>query len=816
MYNITKIYLTLILLLSISIISAQMSTHFVTTWQSSDGIVIISKPATSVGYNFDIDWDNDGVFDEIGYTSSGSPWHDYGAPGTYTVRIRGSFPKLRITFRKDELISIDQWGAIAWSDLFQAVAFCPNVVCNATDGPNLDSLTSLKEMFRACSSLSGNFSSWNTSTITDMSGMFWASGFNEDISSWDVSNVTNMSMMFRETTSFNQSLNGWNTENVTDMSYMFYEADVFNGDISLWDTKNVENMSLMFLNDSVFNQDIGSWDMSNVKYASAMLGWAKNFNQDITGWDVSNMIIMSSILAGTNYFNYDISSWNTSSATQMSQMFLDAIAFNQDISGWNTSNVTSTYQMFMGATSFNQNLGGMTLHPSVNMNGMLQNCGMDCENYTSTLEGWYENNPTVINRYLGTTNLTYSIDLQHLRDSLELTIESGGRGWRIFSDTFYDLPPNTVDSGEAYKLVNHCGAYTSPYNSSQKLIRLNPNGNILSVDSIIINNNVPSQLPVGITSTNGYYQLEDQDNTVRISNLLTSIIAPGNYTANGGIVVRIFYDSTQIQNMIEDPASSGDMMDYGWFKSSYHSADSVIADISLSNTSLPSANEIFPSSSGMEDGVSYVEFMLESFSTIGFFAKNNAFPLPIELSDFKVELNENIVDIIWSTATEVNNEYFIVERSTDGFHFESIKTIPGSGNSSELIEYIAEDEYPQTGNNYYRIKQVDYDGQFSYSEVKSIYITNTLENNLSFNIRPNPSNGKFSVKYYQDSAHPEKNMLIMVLDVSGNEHYSKVYPLKNSENQFINVDLEHTLAPGIYFVTGSSNDKYYHQRIIIN
>ena len=93
----------------------------------------------------------------------------------------------------------------------------------------------------------GDIKYWDTSKITDMSGLFFEKDkFNEDISRWDVSKVENMEAMFYEASSFNQLLNKWNVSNVKDMSFMFYRASSFNQPLNKWNVSNVTNMDQMF------------------------------------------------------------------------------------------------------------------------------------------------------------------------------------------------------------------------------------------------------------------------------------------------------------------------------------------------------------------------------------------------------------------------------------------------------------------------------------------------------------------------------------------------------------------------------------------
>ena len=88
----------------------------------------------------------------------------------------------------------------------------------------------------------GNFNDIDTSSITDMSGLFQMSDFNGDISNWDVSNVTVMRFMFLGTKNFNQDMSSWDVSNVRDIYGMFNAATSFNQDLSSWDVSNVTNM----------------------------------------------------------------------------------------------------------------------------------------------------------------------------------------------------------------------------------------------------------------------------------------------------------------------------------------------------------------------------------------------------------------------------------------------------------------------------------------------------------------------------------------------------------------------------------------------
>ncbi len=113
-------------------------------------------------------------------------------------------------------------------------------------------------------------------------------------------------------------------------------------------------------------------------------------------------------------------------------------------------------------------------------------------------------------------------------------------------------------------------------------------------------------------------------------------------------------------------------------------------------------------------------------------------PLPIELQSFHVmELNDEVA-ISWTTASETNNDFFTVQRSTDGQNWKNLLHQNGAGNSSVPQHYYATDSQPVSGIAYYRLKQTDFNGEVSFSEIK--VITLELDSNLPPRVFPNPTN----------------------------------------------------------------------------
>jgi hypothetical protein len=97
--------------------------------------------------------------------------------------------------------------------------------------------------------------------------------------------------------------------------------------------------------------------------------------------------------------------------------------------------------------------------------------------------------------------------------------------------------------------------------------------------------------------------------------------------------------------------------------------------------------------------------------------------LPIELLTFDAKVVGTQVAPYWTTASEQNNDYFTLERSSDALNFKQISTIAGAGNSDRLLYYNEINENPLNGTSYYRLKQTDYDGKSSYSKIVSVEIS---------------------------------------------------------------------------------------------
>ncbi|WP_170178577.1 T9SS type A sorting domain-containing protein [Flammeovirga pectinis] len=122
-----------------------------------------------------------------------------------------------------------------------------------------------------------------------------------------------------------------------------------------------------------------------------------------------------------------------------------------------------------------------------------------------------------------------------------------------------------------------------------------------------------------------------------------------------------------------------------------------------------------------------------------------SFDLPITLSSFTLAGNhDGSVTLKWETSTEINNAYFEVQKSIDGRHWNTITEIEGAGNSAVKLAYTYTDNSPNIGKTYYRLHQIDFDKNESYSSVL-VYQNGEVETVLSLFTYPNPFVSSFTV-----------------------------------------------------------------------
>ncbi len=189
--------------------------------------------------------------------------------------------------------------------------------------------------------------------------------------------------------------------------------------------------------------------------------------------------------------------------------------------------------------------------------------------------------------------------------------------------------------------------------------------------------------------------------------------------------------------------------------------------------------------------------------------------LPITLSDFKADKYENDkVMIRWMTSAELNNAYFSLERSSNGVDFEMINEQEGAGTSTTAHHYEYLDANPIMGINYYRLKQVDFDGQFTYGPIKQVTLgqrSTEINGTNDFTIFPNPNNGQFNIGGIKVTGSVEK-VKVIVMDIKG----SIVSQREFNDGEPIKMDISDR-PPGTYMVQVTDTESRINtKQIIVN
>lgn len=178
--------------------------------------------------------------------------------------------------------------------------------------------------------------------------------------------------------------------------------------------------------------------------------------------------------------------------------------------------------------------------------------------------------------------------------------------------------------------------------------------------------------------------------------------------------------------------------------------------------------------------------------------------LPVEFSDFYSEKINNAVQLFWETRTELNNSHFEIERSTNGKKFVRIGEVQGNGTALETQLYNFVDNSPQQ-INYYRLKQIDFDGQFEYS--KTIVVNMEHQATLDIRVFPNPTKNKFNIDFTNII---EQDVRIEIYNMNGQQVRSQIL---NVNGQFVTVNIT-DLQSGIYIMNVITKTRLMTRRIV--
>jgi hypothetical protein len=167
--------------------------------------------------------------------------------------------------------------------------------------------------------------------------------------------------------------------------------------------------------------------------------------------------------------------------------------------------------------------------------------------------------------------------------------------------------------------------------------------------------------------------------------------------------------------------------------------------------------------------------------------------LPVELLRFTAEAQENDVLLEWSTASELNNDHFTLERSYNGLDFIAFADVTGSGTSKIKKDYSSVDTKPYGGQSYYRLSQVDFDGTRTYLDVIAIRRPSS-----AWSVFPNPFDGS-ALHFQLPENRGTRTFLVTITSTQGAIVFNKeITPTLDSQ---IDVNIDSSLASGVYILT---------------
>ncbi|MEY3084973.1 MAG: hypothetical protein RL037_1153, partial [Bacteroidota bacterium] len=274
--------------------------------------------------------------------------------------------------------------------------------------------------------------------------------------------------------------------------------------------------------------------------------------------------------------------------------------------------------------------------------------------------------------------------------------------------------------------------------------------------------------------------------------------------------------TTKVTNMNSNNTS---YINRSWFIEPHNSASGFTYTVNLSytdNDAVGTESEIrpvklssgvwqYPGDASFDDGTQLVGTIgsintssnvltwsgLTSFSEFG--GGGQGGPLPVELVSFAGHCDKGIINLTWQTASEFNSAHFDVEKSRDGENWILLTTVPAAGTSNELITYECLDEQGTEGDNYFRLRQVDFDGtEKLYDPINVSCVEITVGYFTSY---PNPSGTSFQLVL--NNKELIGNCVMNIVDVHGKVIDQRTIEMKDGINVFV---INQELNPGIYFL----------------
>ena len=260
---------------------------------------------------------------------------------------------------------------------------------------------------------------------------------------------------------------------------------------------------------------------------------------------------------------------------------------------------------------------------------------------------------------------------------------------------------------------------------------------------------------------------------------------------SGSYGVNLYFDMTGVFDnaftVVKRPSSSTTYADWSTFQNT---------------TDIPEANQ-----PGRTVASGYAQRTgFTAFSDFG--GGGGGGPLPIELLYFNADVEDDIVILSWATVSQINNDYFTVGKSFDGYDFVEVCRVSGAGNANEYLSYTTMDVDPYYGTSYYRLTQTDYDGNFENFPLVSV----NVNPQGVFELYPNPTESTIEITFAPVGSHPNyyNDAKIRVYTPDGRKIAER--SIDGGWSKFtLNTE---DYAKGLYILTISSGARHYQQSFI--
>ncbi len=495
-------------------------------------------------------------------------------------------------------------------------------------------------------------------------------------------------------------------------------------------------------------------------------------------------------MVGNNTNYYFINDDAQGTAAINSELYLDA-PMNLDLSSCTSASITFDYAYFDGAFQGNQEALEVQVATSTNTtyttiaNGDLAATGTDFANVpwqTITLDlSAYAGDPSV--------SITW--------------LYSDGGGWNygagidnVSVDCVSGTPTTTVQTATNEGNIGEYAEHNLGPNQTVYFYDQTTGGIMCKIEN-------PTAWDYGCTRVevdragSGVASFVNPDpNTFLHSK--TFNVSPANDNPSGNYNITFYYTEAEVAGW-ESNISGYDRMNAFIHKTK----GTRVQDVASGNPGNVDIESIQATVGGSTGVVTYTASFTTGFSGFGVGVSDS--PLPVELLSIKGEnVNNNTNLLKWITATEINSDFFEIERSKDGESFEVIGKVDAQGQSTEEVEYAFNDKNVKGNSFYYRLRMVDLDGSYEYSS--TVFIK--LEKSLSLNISPNPGRDIFQITLTENSA---ENITYQILNLEGKLIQSDNL---NVEGGIFDLNLNN-LASGVYIIQVSfENGKTLSEKLI--